>query len=79
MLKEKLRGRKFNTNLEVISAEQGSLKQLPEKGFSTCFEKWAKRWTACLRERTLQKNDAEIYFLIFHDFTVSFMERPLYE
>ena len=32
MLKEKLCGRKFNIDSEIISAVQGSLKQLPEKG-----------------------------------------------
>lgn len=47
-LKEKLRGRKFNTDSEVISAVEGSLKQLPEKGFSTCFEKWVERWDRCI-------------------------------
>ena len=44
MFKEKLCGRKFNTDSKVTPATQGSLKKLLEKIFSICFEKWVERW-----------------------------------
>ena len=48
ILKSKLHGGKFHTDCEVISVVQNSLKLLPEKDFSTCFEKWIKRLDSCV-------------------------------
>ena len=63
--KEELRGKKFITDSEVILTVQGSLKQLPEKGFFVCFEKWIERVTVpyYLREDILKKKDLFYLFI----------------
>lgn len=42
-LKDKLRGRKFTTDSDVITEVHGSLKQIPQKVFPACFEKYVEK------------------------------------
>ena len=78
MLKDKLHGRKFYTDSEIISTVQNSLKQLLKKAFLLVLKSGLNNGTiAChLKKGTLKKNDLPFSVNIFLDFTLGFYRMP---
>ena len=66
----KLHGKKFCTNSEVIPTVQGSVKQFPEKSFSTCFKKCVEWLDYCISSggSTLKKNGLFFAVNLFLDY-----------
>ena len=47
-MKESLRGRRFESQKEIISAENTSLRHLDDETFYNAFQSLVKRWQKCV-------------------------------
>ena len=84
MLKEKPRGRKFNLSFWSYFSNTGFFEVDSSKRYSTCIEKWVKRW-----DRSLSSKDSyfkkewfifccKLISWLFTIFLLVFMEHPLH-
>lgn len=48
-VKEQLRGRRFNSDVEALDALDAALEGLDKKSFQDCFQKWFERMDSCIR------------------------------
>lgn len=49
-VKKELRGRRFESDLELNNAVMGILNRLSKNGFSEVYDKWIKRWNKCIQQ-----------------------------
>jgi hypothetical protein len=46
-----MKGRRFDTIVEIQEESQRVLDTIPKRDFQGCFQAWQKRWDRCIRAK----------------------------